>query len=262
MSLLDLPTPIMLTIVRAWLDPAKERPVLARLPLVGPLLNKLHDVQEGLIAHQNAGRQEVPEVRELMARTTALDADHDRYARGLHAIVTGVADIASEPAVSQQYLALRTALFPTGLDINRQSYLVQAGEPVLREGRLSERDQRLLATTRLTTPEGELSLRDVLDKLTDAAHALGDAESTKIRLRQESANESSRGPARRAWARMVSHFLATLDLEEGLSSEDRRRILEPLESALTRAAKARARAKQKGVPFDPDAEDVGDESGA
>jgi len=258
MSLLDLPTPTMHAIASAWLDPAKERPILARLPFVGPLLNKLHQVQEGLLAHQNAGRQELPEVRELIARTTALDADHDRYSRGLHAIVTGIAEISDEPATAERYRTLRTALFPTGLDINRQGYLVEAGEPAFRERRLSDDDNALLAKTRVITPEGEVSLRNVLDKLARVAHALGDAESTKVRLRQESANESSRGPARKAWSRVVSHILATLDLEEGLTDEERRRILEPLESALSRAAKAKARAKQKGEAFDPDAEEGGE----
>ncbi len=262
MSLLDLSTPTMQTIGSAWLDPAKERPILERLPLVGPLLTKLYEAQQGLVMHQNAGRQELPQVRELVAQTKALDADHDRYGRGLHAIVSGMAEIADEPEVAERYRALRTALFPTGLDINRQSYLAQAGEPALREGRLTDDDRRLLETTKLLTPVGALSLQDVVNRLAEVARALGDAEATKLRLRQERANESSRGPARREWARVVSHLIATLDLEDGLSDEDRRRILEPLESALTRAAKARARAKQKGVPFDPDAEEVAEESGA
>lgn len=59
---------------------------------------------------------------------------------------------------------------------------------------------------------------------------------------------------------MVSHILATLDLEDELTAEERRRILEPLETALNKAAKARARAKAKGVPFDPDAEEAASEA--
>lgn len=260
MSLLDLPTQTMHSIGRAWLDPAKERPIMARLSLVGPLLGKLYQAQEGLVAFQNAGKQELPEMRELVARTRALDADHDRYARGLYGFLTAIIEASDDPPSTEQYRALRTALFPKGLDINRQSYLVQAGEPPLREGRLSDRDRRLLEATRVTTPEGTFTLRQLLDRLNHTAIALGDAETTKIRLRQQSANESSRGPARRAWARVVSHILATLDLEDELTAEERRRILEPLETALNKAAKARARAKAKGVPFDPDAEEAASEA--
>lgn len=256
MPLLDLRTAAMIAIVKAWLDQEREQPLIRSLPLAGPLLEKIGAAYKGLVAYQNAGKQEHPDVRELMALTTALDTDHDRYTRSLHAIVSGIADMAKEKETADGYRSLRAALFPTGLDINRQSYVVQAGEPTLREGRLTAEHRELLETTCVKTPEGQRSLRDLVDQVTKVAHALGEAEAKKKRLQQENTQESSRGPARRAFARIVSHFVATLELEDGLSPEGRRQILEPLESELRKAAQARARAKKKGVAFDPDAEEV------
>lgn len=258
MSLLDLATPKMVAISFAWLDNERERPLIHGLSLAGPLLAKIENAHKGLVDFQNAGKGELPEVRELITTTTALDADHDRFARGIHSVTSGLVDF-SGPQIANGYRALRAALFPTGLDINKQSYLVQAGEPVLREGRLSDDDKLLLEATLVTTPEGTVSLRALLDHLTATAQALGEAEARKIRLKQESASPSSRGPARKAWARIVAHFLATIELEEALSPQDRRRILEPLENALVKAAQARARAKKKGVAFDPEAEVVGED---
>lgn len=256
MAVPDLATAAMIIISGAWLDPEKEQPIIECLPLAGPLLGKIKEAHQGLVDYQNAGRQERPEIRELIAQTTALDADHDRYTRGIHSILGGFAEVVENPDTTNRYRSLQSALFPTGLDINKQSYLVQAGEPELREGRLSDDDKKLLEATVVTTPEGPRTLRELVDTLTKIAHALGEAEIKKQRLRKDPGAPSSRGPARQAWARIVSHFLATLDHEDGLSEEDRRRILEPLQTALAKAAQARARAKKKGVAFDPDAEEV------
>lgn len=257
MALLDVPTAAMITILRAWLDSEREEPLIRSLPLAGPLLEPLESVYQGLVAFQNAGRGEHPEIRELMAQTRALDADHDRLTRSLHAFVSGLADMADSEERALAYASLRAALFPTGLDINRQSYVVEAGEPALREGRLTAEHRALLEETSVKTKEGETSLRTLLDRLTQVAHALGDAEARKTRLKLESAKPSSRGPARKEFARIVTHFLSTLELEKSLSSDARTRLLEPLETELSKAAKARAKAK-KGVAFDPDAGEGGE----
>lgn len=251
MALLDLPTGAMMAIGGAWLDAERERPLIECLFLAGPLLGKINDAHSGLVQFQNAGKQELPEVRALITKTTELDADHDRLARGIHSIVSGLVELSS-PDAAESYGALRHALFPNGLAIVQQSYLVQAGDADLREGRLSADDRRLLETTQVSTKEGSKSLRTVVDEWNRTARALGEAESKKAQLKRESVNESSRGPARKAWARIVSHFIATLDHEEGLSPKDRARILEPLESALAKAALLRAKAKKKGLAYDPD----------
>lgn len=191
-------------------------------------------------------------MRALIATATQLDAEHDRLARGIHSIIAGFAEL-SNPQYAEGYRALHAQLFPTGLSINRQTYIGQAGEVDLREGRLSTESRNLLEATFVSTKEGPRSLRNLVDEWNRTARALGEAEAQKVRLKREDIQEISRAAARKAWAGIVRHFLATLDLEDGLSAKDRSRILEPLESALAKAALARAKAKKKGVSFEPDA---------
>lgn len=251
MSLLDLPTAAMITIGGAWLDAERERPLIECLSLAGPLLGKIKDVHNGLIQFQNVGKQEHPEVRALIAKTTELDADHDRLARGIHSIVSGLVEISS-PETAESYRALQQQLFPTGLAIVQQSYLVQAGDADLRDGRLKPESCKLLEATVVNMPGGSRTLSSLVEEWNRAARQLGEAEGKKAQLKRESVNDSSRGPARKDWARIISHFIATLAHEDGLSAKDRARIVEPLESALAKAALLRARAKKKGLAYDPD----------
>lgn len=259
MGLLDLPTAAMIAITGAWLDSERERPLIECLSLAGPLLGKIKEVHSGLVQFQNAGKVEHPEVRALIAKTTALDADHDRLARGLHSMVSALVEI-SNPEAAEGYRSLLEQLFPTGLSINRQTYIVQAGEVDLREGRLTAESYRLLEATLVSTPEGPRSLRKLVDDWHQTARTLGEAEARKAQLKREDSDEISRAAARKAWARIISHFLATLDHEGALSAQNRARLLEPLESSLKKAALARAKAKTAGVVFDPEAPVEGDAS--
>lgn len=251
MDLLLLPTAAMFTIGGAWLDPERERPLIECLSLAGPLLGKIDEAQTGLVQFQNAGKVEHPEVRSLITQTTALDAEHDRLARGMHAIVSGITEISS-PQSAEAYRALLKQLFPTGLGIVQQSYLVEAGDADLRDGRLSAESRRLLEGTVINTPDGARALTTLLEEWNRSSRDLGEAESKKAQLKRESVNESSRGPARKEWAKIVSHFIATLALEGGLSQQDRARLQEPLESAVAKARLLRAKAKKKGVTYDPE----------
>lgn len=256
MAYQDMPTQTMITVTLEWVDAEKQRPLIERCPRLAPLLPDIEKAHTGLVFFQNKGKQESAEVTQLRAKTTALDAQHDRFARGVHHLLIGLAEVSEAFGIDDAYSKPRAELFPQGLDINSQAYLVEAGDVPMRERRLSDESKRALEATVIRTPEGEASLRDIVNRWNEIALALGEAESEKVRLKAGDVSEGSSGPARRAWVKIVTLFVQTLALETGLSDAERRKILEPLQNAEAKARKKRALAK-KGIPFDPDAEEEG-----
>lgn len=261
MALQDWATQEMVTITEQWLHREKQRPLIERLPRVAPLLPDLAEAHEKIVVFQNRGKQQSADVAELRARTSRLDAEHDGYSRAIHHLLLGLSEIAESEEASSRIDELRAELLPQGLGINQQRYLVQAGEVALREQRLSPESNRLLESIVLVRRGcADLSLRELVNRWGKVAHELGEAESQKVRIQAGEVSEGSRGPARRAWVSIVSLFLQMLERETGLSEAERRQLLEPLRHADAKAVKRRALAKQKNVPFDPDAEEEGEEA--
>ena len=261
MALIDLPTETMVTITGAWLDPAKERPIIERCLRAAPLLVDIAKVHEDLVVFQNRGKGKSPEVLALQAKTSELDEAHDRIARGLSLVLNGFSEICRGYGAADPYSQVASELFPRGLLVTKDSYLAQAGEVSLREQRLSDASKRLLEATVIRTPHGDQSLRDIVNRWGQIALELGAAEAEKSRARAGHSVEGSAGPARRAWVKVVSLFVQTLELETGLSEAERRAILLPLQEAEAKAAKRKAAAKE-GEPSAQDANKEGQEQGA
>lgn len=260
MAYSDLATQVMISITFAMLSPEHQRNIIERSPRLAPLLGDLGKAHGDLVIFQNVGRREHPAIAALKAKTSALDNEHDALARGMHHLLLGLSEICRARGFDDPYMQLRAELLPKGLDINLQSYLLEAGDAELREGRLSEESKRVLEATIVRAPAGEASLREVLDMWNEVARALGDAESEKARVRGEEPPPGSRGPARRAWARIMTLFVAMVALETGLDDQDRRALLEPLQTADAKATKKKMAALKKGLAFDPDAEEEAAES--
>lgn len=262
MAILDLPTQEMVTITLGWLDPERQRAIIERCARVAPLLEDVAEAHNGLLEFQHKAKRESDLLPKLRAETTALDNHHDRIARVINHLLLGLIELNDEPAQTDAFVKLRTELFPEGLDINLKSYLAQAGDADMREKRISESSKKLLETTCIHIGGREQSLRDLVDEWGDVARKLGQVEAEKIRVQSGEASEGSIGPARRAWARIVSLFLQMLDLEQGLTDAERRALLEPLRNAEAKAKRKRALARKKNQPFSPDAPDEpGDEAG-
>lgn len=257
MAYSDLASATMVTITNAWLDPERERPIIERCRLAAPLLDKIAEVHANLVVFQNRGKGQSPEVLDLQAKTRHLDEVHDRLAKGVSSVLYGLSEICRGYGIVDPYSQITAELFPTGLLITNQSYLAEAGDAALREARLSDESKRVLETTMLRTPDGEISLRAIVNRWGQVAEELGAAEAEKVRLRAGHTVDGSSGPARRAWVKIVSLFVQALELETGLSDEERRAILQPLQEADARAAKKRAAAR-RGERFDPDAEEEGE----
>lgn len=240
-ALKDLSSSTMTVISRDWLDPAKERPILLGLSRVAPLLADLEDAHRDLLEFQNPPVKISPEMAALNERAIVLDALHDRKARGIHDLLGSVAELTDDADDATTILAARDELFPQGKSITKRSYIDQAGEAARSEKRLSERSRRLLQHLTIRN----ITLEKYVNEWRTTAVQLGDVEKQRILLAKETqaTPQLSVGKARNAWISAVNAILSMLDREKGLSDADRRRLLEPLETALARAAaKKRAEA--------------------
>jgi hypothetical protein len=237
MGLRDLSSAKMVAISGAWLDPSKERPLLERLSRVRPLLPDLDEAHHGLQVFQQRAPTGGEKARPMVPTTTRLDAQHDRLARGVHGLCGALAMLTEDPAESEAFLTLQRQLMPQGLSITRGTYLEEAGQAELVNERLSPASNALLESTQV---RGR-SLREYVDSWRTTAKALGTAEADKTRLAAEPST-GSRGFARNAWTTAVNALLHMLEREKTLTADERRQLLEPLETALAKAATAKARA--------------------
>jgi len=232
MALRDLTSETMTVISRDWLDPAKERPILASLRRVAPLLPDLEQAHRDLLEFQQPAPRVSPEMAALTQRVTELDAQHDRLARGIHTVIAGLIDLTEDTDQADDWRAAQAELFPEGKSITKRSYIDQAGEASRVEARLSDRSRVLLDRLRL----GDRSLLDGVRRWQQAAHELGEAEKERILLAKEDQPKPSVGKVRNTWIGVVNTILAMLDREVDLSEADRFKVLEPLETALAKAA--------------------------
>lgn len=254
MAYIDLPTQVMVAITGAWLDPEKERPIIERYALLSPFLEQIAKVHAGLSVFQNKGKGKAPEVLALQEKTSELDERHDRLAKAIDAILYGLALVHGGDEKDNPYWRIAEELFPDGLRITKRSYFVEAGDAALREARLSDESKRVLEASAIRTVDGEWSLRALVNRWNAVAEELGTVEAEKVQLRAAHSVEGSRGSARRAWVKVVTLFAQALELETGLTEDERRAILLTLEEEDAKATKRRAAAR-KGEVFDPDVDE-------
>jgi hypothetical protein len=240
MSLRDLSTPTMVTIIAAWLDPERERKDIEALKKAAFLLPTLEEAKAELLATQASTNTATPvEITAVQKEQAEIDGTHDRKSRGIHGALTAFAELVDDPDKAAKYLALRDKMFPQGLAVVKWSYTDEAGEAELVESRLTPQDHALLK--QLPYPGGKLN--DAHEARIAAGRKLGDLERKKQTLIQ--AHESKEGKvgladvakARNGWIRTVRAFVGMIDLEKNLSSAIRHKILGPLEEAERKASK-------------------------
>lgn len=263
MALQDLPTQEMVTVTGQWLDPERQRPLIERCPRASPLLEDIASAHANILVFQTKAKREADEIPKLRARTSALDAHHDRLARGINYILLGLVELQNDLGKAEEFIKLRSELFPHGLEIVQRSYLAQAGDADMREERLSDSSKKLLEDACVKGGDHNQSLRACVNEWGKVARELGEVEAEKVRLAAAEPSDISSSAARRAWINIVSLFLQTLELEKALTDAERRIILEPLRNAEAKAARKRALAKKRNQPYSPDApeeEEEGDEA--
>lgn len=232
----------MIAISAAWLDPNRDRPLFEGHALLAPLLPRLEETHELLVrfVQRDATGPVQASIRELTSAFVELDGAHDRLARGIHAVLTGLAELSEDASSRAVLLDLRDELLPTGLREIQRSYLEQSGNlRRIREHVMSTR-RDLLRTIPL--PAG--------DTLADAVEAWGDTGLEFERLdarRRELQRERDLVPpaishieVRHAWVRLANAVVAAADLE-GLPGATLSRLLGPLREAEAKADRLAAR---------------------
>jgi hypothetical protein len=248
----------MVTITGSWVDPATDRSFLKTLLQAGALLPSLDKAHLGLLQSQVAADQVAAALSDVQVAEAKVDVRHDRKSRGSFNVLTGFADLTDDPEKAAAYLALRDQIFPKGLEVVRWSYTDEAGEVELVDTRLSKDDKTLLG--KLPTPDG--TLLDAHQARLMAGRELGELERKRAELETKAPGAPTAADAVRArnlWIRTVNAFVATLELEDALSDEDRERILGPMRRAEQKAeqkADRRAPSAPEPKPAEAKAADV------
>lgn len=258
MALKYLKTSTMVTITGPWLDPKKQRPALERLPRVSAFLPDIEEAHQGLIKFQKKDSALSAELGRLTERTTALDMTHDRKARGLWNVLSGLADLVDDDVQADGFITARAELIPTGLLVVNPSYRDEAGAAKLVEGRLTADSKKILEDTQVA---GE-PLAKWVDGWLRAAHELGEIEEERVKVQGLISGEPGPGGdavrARHQWIRIVSTVLQALELETDIDAKTRKSVLEQLESALAKAGRPSRTGKPKGDDGAVDDGSVGD----
>ncbi len=211
MALKDLSLEAMISVSARILNPPANR----------PQINNKDELYSGLLvlkrAHDNLvslNRQE-GELRELSAQYSEelaeLDREHDRCARAIFRTLETAADISTDPQFITEIHAALTTLFPTGLAINRLSYIEQAGNAL----RVTERVTPALRLLLSTIPIVNHTLDTILDRWLLAGKTLGILQAERDTLHID--HDPNRVTAaliidgRNQWIRATHAFTSALD---------------------------------------------------
>jgi hypothetical protein len=248
MAIRDISSEMMVKLSAAWLDPARQRPLLESVPLVAAVLPKIDEAHRGLLDTQPR-RAPAPLEAELDAiqqKQVAVDTVHDRKMRGTFGLLTALADLTEDPSEAARYVELRDTVCPKGLKGTTQSYAEQAGAARLLPARLDAEDEKLLESIPLRGGR----LKDAVKAWTGAALELEKLEDEKAEIaRQLEASEAIRPAdalqARYRWIRAARGLEANLELAEG-DEATLQAILGPLYEAAKKAE--RKKVAKGGAP--------------
>lgn len=253
MGMRDLTTASMVTVTGALLDPERERPIFAKYPRLLPWLSDIEAAHEGLHEVQTLAPKVSPALSTLNERAASLDAEHDRLARGIFDTLSGLISLTEDTERASLLLRARDELFPKGLSIVNRTFLDEAGEAQLLDSRLSDGSRKLLCEL----PIEGVTLNQYVLFWQKAGLTLGEVEAERVRLAKDEKAQSiaSLGRARLAWVSAMNALVFVIEREKELTQDDRRRLLEPLETALAKAsAKKKAGAKHAQPEGEPVAE--------
>jgi hypothetical protein len=229
MALKNLSAATMVSISSSWLDPARDRPLFQALLLVAPVLPALDQVHVDLLTKQHLRASLESEIASLISAQATADGIHDRSKRGVHTLLSALAQLARDPARSAGYLDLRDRLMPLGMMEVRRPYLEQVGDAEALPARLDTRALALLQS--LDTPEG--TLQSHVDTWIAAAGELGRLEKRRgeievQRTTGQSVSAAQAHAARLTWIRVVRAMINLLEIDPAATPEIKERILTPL----------------------------------
>ncbi|WP_428264803.1 hypothetical protein [Haliangium sp.] len=232
MALRNLTPEAMVTVSARWLDPARDRGLIAALPIAGSLLPAVQIVHDALLTSQYLSAARATELEAVLAAIKDTDALHDRKKRGVYRFLTGLSEIDDDSERAEAYIDLRDRLLPLGLAETRRSYIDQAGDAERLPGRINPAAKALLDS--IVAPEGPLT--DVVESWRSAALEIVRLDERRRRLEGQSGEGVgvSRGEAYAAkldWIRVVHSLRALLQTDKAADAETIERILAPLRHA-------------------------------
>ena len=233
----------MIELSGAWLDPARLRPALERFMPTRALLPKIEEVHNGVVhTHSANPAASTGPIKTISDEQNKLDVLHDRKLRGTIHVLTGLADLTDDPAEAKGYLDLRDRLAPLGFASTVRSYMDEAGDARLLEGRLDADSTARLQS--IVLPTGKLS--DDVTAWTVAANQLGALETKKSEI--ETAATVTPGQqltARNMWIRTTNLLVATLEGHDEIDAATADQILGPFRREEAKATKRETKSKKK-----------------
>ena len=247
-NLKNLSNQAMVGATKGWVSPTEARSAMAGIGEVAGYLDRMAEAHNGLLRYQVTGETspEDEQLKEMSDRALALDARHDRLARGIDTVLEGNTLLLNADDQTAAALAnLRDRLFPNGMSIVNRTYLEEAGEVELARERLDTEDRALL----VQVPTMNENLQEMVDEWIRTGTELGNLERQRIRAAEaatsaEGVSRSDVLAARNQWIRVVRAILAGLDLAEGLDERTLTLILQPLKVAVEKAAQKSAPREQ------------------
>ena len=251
MDLRSFGTSSMVAVSAPWVNESDDRPLLASIPMIAPLLPELARIHNILITIHVTTSERMVERQALAKAGNALDFIHDGLYRGIYNMMTAAAELAADEQRRADILGMRNTLFPDGPQGILSSYLAEAGNTTRMAARLTPRIRGFLDSVRI----GEETLSEKVDQLIATGDELGRTERRKAQLDGNKDDTATTKTdilnARRRWIKVVQTLIDLLDLAPNITDDIRNRILQPLlreEEKLSR--------KQRGVGDSEDDADI------
>lgn len=255
----------MLAITSTWSSNPDAKETFVSISDIAPLHPKVVKVNAELLAIQPASNELSPEMRELTAKATDADEDHDVLVR---AVAAGIeADraycLAAKPRQLRRAEELAKAharLLPTGLSIVNASLLAESGNTT-RISALLEAEPGIAKLLESIPLHDGRTVLDLTKRWLAAGRKLGKLEHQRSVLAAKEATKPTSlatiSTVRGRWLRLVSQVLSALELSE--ASEEAIAIIRgPVLLASERAGK-RYTASGSSAPQAPEGEASGDE---
>lgn len=243
MNLTLLSSSTMISLTAAWLDPARDRPVLAKLPHCAPLLPDVQAAHDSLMKANSKVQLASPELQGLVAECAALDAKHDRKLRGIRSVLDGLALLSDDPNDARAYEALRDEVSgPLGAGAIHASFLEEGTNATGTDKRLTKKSKTLAKAT----GAGAKTIDKWIKDWRGVAEALVEASTSKraVSGASEGAAPGELLQARNAWVRAVGDVLKMMDRDDP-DRAVRQRLTSPLAVEVAKAEAAIAAKKKK-----------------
>lgn len=255
MALKNLSTATMLALSSQWLDPKRGRKALEAHPRASAYVPDLEAVSHALLATESAPEAGgSTKLAQLTEEGVQLDQRHDRKARGLNLVLTGLAELSDDPDEARGYLELRDLLLPEGVAVTQRSYRDEAGNTQIVEARLEQLPAARALLHAIPLPHGR-TLDAAAVHWFETGRDLGKLEARRdVLLHERDASKATQPrvnpiDARNRWGRVTRALLAALDLDDSPDEALARHVVGPL-----RRAEAQADRRQSGHPAEDDHE--------